>query len=435
LASSLLMATPPDWEQISGTQFSMVVMAQINYSGDNFSNENGNIVAAFGPGGEEDCRAIGSWQMPNPPLQHFWYFTVVANDDAENISFKLYDGETDTVFDCATSVQFSNDDTIGSPTEPFQISTEIGTLSGSVSLVPEGDPSLVTVSANGYTTNPDVSGNYSMQMAPGSYNVNATLAGYTNASATNVQVLIGQTTTQNFSLMQLADFSLSLPPAYDAPASDAFTLPLTLSNVDSAELEGFDITINYDSNMLLADGATIAGGILDGMNYGMLVNTATPGEISIVIYANGTLSSLSGTIAFIDFIVDENATVGTSSSLSFSEASVNEVPVQSNGCEFTVSEVLFDLAGNITYYSNGAVVEDVLLSLNGESTQTTESNQFGDYYFNHIFTGNYSSIPSKTDDLGGLSGTDAVLMLPELAGSALAYTLLTVMNKSLQMLQ
>jgi len=406
LLSLTLWADPPSWEQISGTQFSMVVMAQINFSGDNFSPGNGNIVAAFGPGGETDCRAIGSWQTPNPPLEHFWYFTVVANDAAEDITFKIYDGDSDTVFDCATTIVFINDNTIGSPTEPFQISTEIGTLSGTVTLLPEGDPTLVTVTAGGYSANPDASGNYSMQMAPGSYTVNASLAGYAEASA-NIQVQIGQTTTQNFNLLQLADYSLSLPPTYEAPSEDTFTLPITLSNVDSAELEGLDIILNYDQTMLNAEGATINGGILDGMNYGMLVNTATAGEISIVIYANGTLSSTSGTIAFVEFTVLPDVNVGTSSDIIFTEANVNEVPVENNGCTFTVSEVLFDLSGNITYYSNGAVVEDVLLNLNGESNLTTESNQFGDYYFNQIFTGYYTTTPSKTDDLGGLSGTDA----------------------------
>ncbi len=77
-------------------------------------NINNNIVA-FGPDGETDCRAIGTW-LEEPEL---WYFTIVGNINGEEISFKIY--EDDKVYDCNQTLTFEDNATIGTPRSPYQI--------------------------------------------------------------------------------------------------------------------------------------------------------------------------------------------------------------------------------------------------------------------------------------------------------------------------
>ena len=126
LTSSFIIADPPDWQPISPTQYNMIVMATIELAGGYpFEGIDDNMAGAFGPGGEEDCRAVAIWCEPNPPQwdEGFWYFTIVSNDNSgtEVISFKIYDTTTDTVYDCNETVIFEDNVTIGTPMDPFQL--------------------------------------------------------------------------------------------------------------------------------------------------------------------------------------------------------------------------------------------------------------------------------------------------------------------------
>jgi hypothetical protein len=77
-----------------------------------------------------------------------------------------------------------------------------GTIQGNVTL--NGGPGVVTdvvVSAGAATTNPNASGNYTLTVAPGTYNVTASLAGYDPETITGVVVTEGNATTGiNFTL-------------------------------------------------------------------------------------------------------------------------------------------------------------------------------------------------------------------------------------------
>ena len=72
-----------------------------------------------------------------------------------------------------------------------------------------------------------------------------------------------------------------------------------------------------------------------------------------------------------------------------------------------VITVGFDISGNISYFSDDAPVPNALLEITGDDTYSTTTTTSGDYLFNNIPGGDYISTPSKDDDLGGLSGTDA----------------------------
>jgi hypothetical protein len=71
----------------------------------------------------------------------------------------------------------------------------LGYIEGNVSLDGgSGNVEEVIVNAGGITTNPDTSGNYTMEVIPGIYNVTASLEGYVSQTIEDVEVLEGATT-------------------------------------------------------------------------------------------------------------------------------------------------------------------------------------------------------------------------------------------------
>ncbi len=185
-------ADPPAWNQIGGTQYSMVLMAQISLMDEPFTATGGNIAAAFGPGGTDDCRSLGSWQTPNPPYDGYWYFTIVGNENGETISFKIYDAAADSVFSCGETILFENNLTVGSASAPFQLTIQESFIAGSISLTtftpPAGDLEDVLISCENYTINPDENGYYEIPLTSGIYDVTAELNGYTSVTLNDLQL-------------------------------------------------------------------------------------------------------------------------------------------------------------------------------------------------------------------------------------------------------
>jgi subtilisin family serine protease len=80
-----------------------------------------------------------------------------------------------------------------------------GTVTDSVSAQPISGASITT--ANGpfdYSTTTDGSGNYTMDVCEGTYDVTASASGYTDQTVTGIGVTAGNTTTQNFQLVPLS---------------------------------------------------------------------------------------------------------------------------------------------------------------------------------------------------------------------------------------
>ena len=104
-----------NWEVIPGTQYTMVAYVTASLDGDYLINDASNQVGAFGPGGTSDCRGIATWQEGNHPLwegfydlEGYWYLTMVSNNNSgtDTISFKVYDTETDVIYDCYETLIF-----------------------------------------------------------------------------------------------------------------------------------------------------------------------------------------------------------------------------------------------------------------------------------------------------------------------------------------
>ncbi len=121
----LMYADPPQWIPMIGNQYNMQVYTEVSLYGQEFNKDNpDNILAAFGPGGENDCRAIAVWDEVGPYAM--WYLTVRSNAESsaqELISFMIYDADTDIVYECASDVliYFADNSVVGSLYAPHQL--------------------------------------------------------------------------------------------------------------------------------------------------------------------------------------------------------------------------------------------------------------------------------------------------------------------------
>jgi len=80
------------------------------------------------------------------------------------------------------------------------------------------------------------------------------------------------------------------------------------------------------------------------------------------------------------------------------------------------------LSGKVTYFSDSGTkaVPNVTLTLEGDVTYTTTTDNLGNYIFENVIFGNYILKPSKNTDLGGLSAVDVSRIFRAEAGT---YTL------------
>ena len=187
---SFLFADPPNWEVITGTQYSMVLIAQATIYGNPVLGDCGNMIGAFGPGGEIDCRSVAVWQQAVPPEDGFWYFTIVGDDAGDLITFDVYDAASDQIYTCNETLIFENNLTIGNTTDPFQLTVQDSYIGGTISLItttpPAGNLVDVEIQCDEQITYPSSNGYYQIPLSIGLYDVTASLPGYTTITLTNI---------------------------------------------------------------------------------------------------------------------------------------------------------------------------------------------------------------------------------------------------------
>ncbi|HOU18368.1 MAG TPA: carboxypeptidase-like regulatory domain-containing protein, partial [Candidatus Marinimicrobia bacterium] len=105
-----------NWSKITGTEFNMILFTTVSLEGDFFTKTKSDQLAAFGSGGINDCRGIATWKEDNHPywdnswdIAGYWYLTIVSNNNTDDtISFKIFDTETDSVYDCNEKIIFTD---------------------------------------------------------------------------------------------------------------------------------------------------------------------------------------------------------------------------------------------------------------------------------------------------------------------------------------
>lgn len=116
------------------------------------------------------------------------------------------------------------------------------------------------------------------------------------------------------------DPSASLPNINALPDS-ILLIPLQVD--DLTDLEGMDITLEFNENVINSLGAILTDGILEDENYGFQVNYDNDGIILMSFYAMENLFTGSGVVAYLEFQVVGN--LGDTTDLLFSQFIVNEV--------------------------------------------------------------------------------------------------------------
>ena len=92
------------------------------------------------------------------------------------------------------------------------------------------------------------------------------------------------------------DPNASLPDMQAQPG-DVLQIPLNAENLQF--LEGLDIVISFDSQLISVDDASLQSGILESQNYSMQFNNNSSDQVTITIYATENLFSGSGEVLFL----------------------------------------------------------------------------------------------------------------------------------------
>lgn len=201
------------------------------------------------------------------------------------------------------------------------------------------------------------------------------------------------------------ELNISTPSSFEAPAGSRVSIPVSLTNPESVEIEGIDITLTFDEPIIDAQGAELTGGVLENENYSLQTNINEIGEISLAISANSDLFSGEGILCYVQF--DAVGNPEDISHLTFTRARINEEDIDFRNGSATITDPSYDVSGNVLYHANNTPVPSAGLDLIGGTSYHSQTNVSGNFTFSDVLAGNYSLKPSKTNDLGGLSATDA----------------------------
>ena len=112
---------------------------------------------------------------------------------------------------------------------------------------------------------------------------------------------------------------LSLPSIQSKP-NTTVTVPITV--VDATGIADGSITVTYDSKLLQANGAA-ATTLTNGFN--VVADTATAGQIAITFSRATAITGSGGALIDIEFSVNPNVAVGSTTPLTLQSASIQGV--------------------------------------------------------------------------------------------------------------
>jgi len=204
------------------------------------------------------------------------------------------------------------------------------------------------------------------------------------------------------------DVVLSVPDASDDSGA-VVVLPISIANVDG--LRAADITVSFDSGVLLAQSVQL-GPLAAGWT--LTPNTSTPGTV-IISMASATSVSGSGDLARITFSVVGSPTDQTAVTIDSALLNDGAIATDLDPGLFTVHGV-FDVSGAVTYFTGGGLVPGVNLEMVGVGVHSDQSNDLGAFAITDVMTGAYVLTPTKNDDVDEITAFDASLVLQASAG-------------------
>ena len=185
-----------------------------------------------------------------------------------------------------------------------------------------------------------------------------------------------------------------------------FTASVRLKNSLKIPIEGINLKILFDNEMLQPQRVSLKGGVLEGKEYNFFHNVSG-NKLNVGIAAIGTLDFYTGNgiIAHLSFKVIGNHHY---SDITIEKAILNSDDVCSGFGRFYLKD---PVSGKVVHYATKAPVQNVAVRMTGDKTYESVTNENGNYTFNGIDSGQYELIPSKSDDLDGIGAPDATIIL------------------------
>ncbi|QTA86210.1 S8 family serine peptidase [Desulfonema magnum] len=186
------------------------------------------------------------------------------------------------------------------------------------------------------------------------------------------------------------------------------SVPLVLSNVENIGIEGVDVKVKFDENVLVATGATLSGSVLEGKGYEITSQVRDGGEITATVFANGDLFPGSGIVMNLEFYVVGE--LGDTAELTLARAKLNESDISAEVGSVEVVECppYYEISGTVRYYSDDALISNVLMELDGAKSDSVTTGTEGEYSFSvSREPADYTVTAYKNDHFGGLGGVDA----------------------------
>ena len=188
-------------------------------------------------------------------------------------------------------------------------------------------------------------------------------------------------------------------------------IPIKTSDLTGKSVYSCTIVIQYDANVIQFTDTDISGTILAATGWGKPTIKIENGQINLAMAGS---SELKGSGVLLKIIGNVVGSAGDSTKLHFLSASMNEddpVVFAKDGW-FKVSEAA-NIKGRLVYYSDAlTAVKNATVKLTGAVSQTSVSDDNGDYAFQNLAIANYAVSPEKiNDDKGAITPYDASLVL------------------------
>jgi PKD repeat protein len=103
------------WTPKTGLKYSMVAFGKIYQNDVETDWTDQYMIAAFGPGGESDCRALKTvGDMGGKTMPGMYYLTITSDNEDEQITFKICEKNGQKALDIEQNISFKNQNTLES---------------------------------------------------------------------------------------------------------------------------------------------------------------------------------------------------------------------------------------------------------------------------------------------------------------------------------
>jgi hypothetical protein len=205
---------------------------------------------------------------------------------------------------------------------------------------------------------------------------------------------------------------LEIPSKKYVYSEDIIELPLRLWNHSNEMIKSIHIDFHFEPEYLQTTEQYVLSTLLNQNDYTQEVNVNNDeGHITLDIMASSIPVTLSGTIVNLIFNSSAQSPVGRCISIKSKNAEMNQQTIHAQACSVCFTETI--LSGDVHYYNKTLAdaekpVSDVVITLSGERSYTTTTNESGHYTFNDLKPGNFELTAYKKDSTNtGLNSIDA----------------------------